>query len=64
MSLANIRKEIILHTLQENGVDVESLEAYIRDDIERLGSKLNQTSERMRSHLADLLVSSCLRIMI
>ncbi|KAF3942141.1 hypothetical protein ABW19_dt0206708 [Dactylella cylindrospora] len=47
--------EIILHTLQENGLEIESLEAYIRDDVERLGGKLTQLNDRMRSHLADLL---------
>ena len=47
---------MILHTLCENGTDIEGLDSYIRDDIERLSTKLNSIHERMRSHLADLLV--------
>ena len=49
-------QEIILHALYENGADVECLDNYIRDDVERLGTKLNSIHERMKSHLADLLV--------
>ena len=48
-------EEVLLHTLCENGHDVESLEAYARDDVERLGSKLGVIHERMKAHLADLL---------
>ncbi|KAH6847311.1 hypothetical protein B0I37DRAFT_445579 [Chaetomium sp. MPI-CAGE-AT-0009] len=48
-------EEVILHTLNENGHDVESLEGYARDDIDRLGNKLSQIHERMKAHLADLL---------
>jgi transcriptional activator SPT7 len=48
-------EEVALHALGENGVDMEALEAYVRDDIERLGGKLGVMHERMKSHLADLL---------
>ncbi|KAL2127550.1 hypothetical protein VTI74DRAFT_10556 [Chaetomium olivicolor] len=48
-------EEVILHTLNENGHDVDSLESYARDEVERLGTKLGQIHERMKSHLADLL---------
>lgn len=48
-------EEVILHTLTENGHDVDSLESYARDDVERLGSKLGVIHERMKAHLADLL---------
>lgn len=48
-------EEIILHTLNENGSDVESLQSYVRDDIERLGTKLSTINERMKSYLAELL---------
>lgn len=48
-------EEVILHTLNENGHDVDSLESYARDDIDRLGNKLSQIHERMKAHLADLL---------
>jgi hypothetical protein len=51
------REEIILHTLHENGVDLEALEGYAKDDVERLGAKLEQMHDRMKSHLAELLVS-------
>jgi transcriptional activator SPT7 len=49
------REEVILHTLDENGHDVESLESYARDEVERLGTKLGMLHERMKAHLADLL---------
>lgn len=48
-------EEILLHTLVHNGTDVETLEAYARDDIDRLGNKLGTIHERMKAHLADLL---------
>ena len=48
-------EEVILHTLDENGHDVESLESYARDEVERLGTKLGQIHERMKAHLTDLL---------
>jgi transcriptional activator SPT7 len=47
----------ILHALDEQGLDVESLESYVKDDVERLGTKLGVMHERMKAHLADLLVS-------
>lgn len=47
---------MILHTLTENGADVETLENYIRDDVDRLGTRLNTINSRMKMHLADLLV--------
>ncbi|AEO68009.1 uncharacterized protein THITE_76578 [Thermothielavioides terrestris NRRL 8126] len=48
-------EEVILHTLNENGHDVDSLESYARDEVERLGTKLAQIHERMKAHLTDLL---------
>ncbi|KAK5661717.1 hypothetical protein OQA88_9817 [Cercophora sp. LCS_1] len=48
-------EEVLLHTLTENGHDVDSLESYARDDVERLGTKLGVIHERMKAHLADLL---------
>jgi transcriptional activator SPT7 len=48
-------EEIVLHTLSENGLDVESLEGYVRDDVERIGAKLGVMHERMKAHLSDLL---------
>lgn len=49
-------EEQVLHSLHEQGVDLEALETYVKDDVERLGTKLGVVHDRMRSHLADLLV--------
>lgn len=48
-------EEVVLHTLSENGLEVESLEAYVKDDVERLGTKLGVMHDRIKGHLADLL---------
>lgn len=48
-------EEVVLHTLSENGLDVEALESYVKDDVERLGSKLGVMHQRMKSHLSELL---------
>lgn len=49
------QEETILHSLHENGVDLETLETYVKEDVERLGTKLAGMHDRMRSHLAELL---------
>jgi transcriptional activator SPT7 len=49
-------EEALLHSLNENSMDIESLEIFVKDDIERLGQKLGVMHERMKGHLADLLV--------
>ncbi|KAL1890581.1 Transcriptional activator spt7 [Ceratocystis pirilliformis] len=49
------QEEIILHTLDENGYDIATLEAYVTDDTVRLGGKLSQIHERMKQHLTDIL---------
>ena len=51
-------EEQVLHSLHENGVDLEGLETYVKDDVERLTAKLGVVHERMKAHLADLLVST------
>ncbi|MBE7180066.1 MAG: hypothetical protein INR71_02465 [Terriglobus roseus] len=51
------KEEAILHALHSNGLDMEGLETYVRDDVDRLGSKLGVMHDRMKSHLAELLVS-------
>lgn len=51
-------EEQILHTLHEHGLNVEDLESYVKDDVERQSTKLAVVHERMKAHLADLLVSS------
>lgn len=56
-------EETILHALDENGLDVEGLELYVKDDMERQGTKLAVMHERMKAHLAELLVSSTRRFL-
>lgn len=48
-------EEALLHTLNESGYSIESLESYAKDEVERLGHKLVGIHERMKSHLGDLL---------
>lgn len=48
-------EEIILHTLQENGADLDSLDSYVTEEVDRAGSKLAVTHDRMKAHLADSL---------
>ncbi|KAL5050021.1 hypothetical protein BDW71DRAFT_141370 [Aspergillus fruticulosus] len=47
--------EMMLHTLSSVGIDIESLESYIKDDVERLGTKLVTAHDRLRSLLSELL---------
>ncbi len=49
------QEEMILHTLHENGSDLEALESYVKDDLDRSGTKMVQMQDRMKAHLADLL---------
>ncbi|KAL9103959.1 MAG: hypothetical protein Q9163_001065 [Psora crenata] len=48
-------EERILHTLQENGADLEALDSYVTEDVERTGTRLATSHDRMKAHLADLL---------
>jgi transcriptional activator SPT7 len=48
-------EEVMLHTLSENGLDIEALESYAKDENERTGTKLAVMHERMKAHLTDLL---------
>lgn len=48
-------EEVILHTLDENGHDIASLELYVKDDMDRLSSRLGTLHDRMKVHLTDLL---------
>ncbi|KAB2572850.1 Transcriptional activator spt7 [Lasiodiplodia theobromae] len=48
-------EETILHALRQNGVDLEALDSYVKEDVERLGSKLGVMHERMKAHLNELL---------
>jgi transcriptional activator SPT7 len=49
------QEEAVLHSLQVNGVDLEILEAYVKEDVERLGTKLAGMHDRMRAYYAELL---------
>ncbi|KAL8915851.1 MAG: hypothetical protein Q9172_006605 [Xanthocarpia lactea] len=49
------QEEMILHTLHENGSDLEALESYVKDEVDRSGTKMVQMQDRMKAHLADLL---------
>ncbi len=48
-------EESILHTLQENGADLEALDSYVTEDVERAGTRIAMTHDRMKAHLADSL---------
>jgi transcriptional activator SPT7 len=47
--------EVVLHTLSAVGIDIEELESYIKEDVERLGSKLTTAHDRLKSLLTELL---------
>jgi hypothetical protein len=48
-------EESILQCLNDNGIDLESLESYVTDDVEKLTNKLSTVHTRMKQHLAELL---------
>ncbi len=48
-------EEVILHTLDENGHDIASLEQYAKEDVDKLTTRLGTLHERMKMHLTDLL---------
>ncbi|KAE8152714.1 histone acetyltransferase SAGA/ADA, catalytic subunit PCAF/GCN5 [Aspergillus avenaceus] len=52
---AHTEPEIVLHTLNSVGIGVEDIESYIKDDVERLGTKLSTAHDRLRSLLSELL---------
>lgn len=47
--------EIVLHTLSSVGIQIDDLESYIKDDIDRLGTKLATAHDRLKSLLTELL---------
>ena len=57
------QEEQVLHCFSDNGLDLDSLDAYIKDDMDRLGTKLVVVHDRLRSHLAELLVSQVSRVL-
>lgn len=52
---AYTQPEIVLHTLSSCGVNIDELESYIKDDIDRLGTKLTTAHDRLKSLLTELL---------
>ena len=47
--------EVVLHTLSAVGITIDELESYIKDDVERLGTKLTTAHDRLKSLLTELL---------
>lgn len=52
---AYTESEVILHTLSSVGVHLDELESYIKDDVDRLGTKLTAAHSRLKSLLTELL---------
>lgn len=48
-------EEKILHALQINGVDLDGLDSYVTEDVERAGSRITATHDRMKAFLAESL---------
>ena len=48
-------EESVLHALGENGLDLEALESYVKDEVDRASAKLGVVHERTKAYLADLL---------
>lgn len=49
------QEEMILHSLQDSGTDLDALDTYVSEDIDRAGSRFTTMHDRMKAHLADLL---------
>ncbi|KAJ5594791.1 uncharacterized protein N7459_000999 [Penicillium hispanicum] len=47
--------EVVLHTLSAVGITIDELESYIKDDVDRLGTKLTTAHDRLKSLLTELL---------
>ncbi|KAF2225235.1 hypothetical protein BDZ85DRAFT_194318 [Elsinoe ampelina] len=45
----------LLHALHENGLDLDGLDSYVKEDMDRLGTKLLVVHERLKSHFAEIL---------
>lgn len=48
-------EEVVLHTLEESGHNVESLDTYLKEDLDRHSTKISTLHDRMKMHLTDLL---------
>ncbi|KAJ5155635.1 hypothetical protein N7492_008438 [Penicillium capsulatum] len=49
------KPEIVLHTLSGVGLNIDELESYIKDDVDRLGTKLTTAHDRLKLLLTELL---------
>ena len=47
--------EIVLHTLSGVGINIDELESYIKEDVDRLGTKLSTAHDRLKLLLTELL---------
>lgn len=52
---AYTQPEIVLHTLSGVGLSIDELESYIKDDVDRLGTKLTTAHDRLKLLLTELL---------
>lgn len=52
---AYTQSEVVLHTLSAVGIHIDELESYIKDDVDRLGTKLATAHDRLKSLLTELL---------
>ena len=57
-------EEQVLHALFENGLDLDSLESYVKEDMDRQGTKLGVVHERLKGYFADIFVSISLPFFI
>ena len=48
-------EEMVLHSLHDRGTDLEAIDTYVSEDIDRAGAKIAIMHDRMKSHLAELL---------
>ncbi|KAI9888397.1 MAG: Transcriptional activator spt7 [Vezdaea aestivalis] len=48
-------EEIVLHALHESGHEIQALDSYVTEDIDRQKSKMAIIHQRMKTYLADLL---------
>jgi transcriptional activator SPT7 len=48
-------EEAILHTLHSSGITIDDLDLYVREDVDRMTTRLTTMHDRMKAHLADLL---------
>ncbi|KAF2666652.1 hypothetical protein BT63DRAFT_314226 [Microthyrium microscopicum] len=48
-------EDALLHTFNEHAIDLDGLDSYVKDDVERLSLKLGVMNDRMKANLADLL---------